>query len=218
MLHTHTLKFLRDLQKHNNREWFSEHKERYEKARDDFETFISKLLHALQKEEASFAGLTSRDCIFRIYRDVRFSANKDPYKTHFAASVKKDGRRSPYCGLYLHIEPQGGWGSFVAGGFWMPEGPLLKKLRQEIEYNTDEFLQILQAPSFRKHFEGLEDHRLKRFPKGTDPDHSAAEYMKYTSFIASHVVDPSSEKLLKECVSAYKAMKPFLNFLNRALD
>jgi uncharacterized protein (TIGR02453 family) len=218
MLQPYTLNFLRELKKNNNRDWFNANREGYDKARADFEDFISRLLSLLQKDEPDFAGLEPKDCLFRIYRDVRFSANKDPYKTNFAASIKKGGRRSPYCGLYVHIEPSGGWGSFVAGGFWMPEAPLLKKIRQEIEYNHEEFDSILTSRSFKKYFSGMEEQMLKRFPKGVDPDHPAATYMKYTSFIASHDLDPSSKTLLKECADAYRALKPFTGFLNRSLD
>lgn len=218
MLQTYTLSFLRDLQKNNNRDWFNANRERYEKARADFEAFTGKLIALLQKDEPDFVGLEPKDSLFRIYRDVRFSANKDPYKTNFSASIKKGGRRSPYCGLYVHIEPSGGWGSFVAGGFWMPEAPLLKKIRQEIEYNFEEFEGILKARSFRKYFKGMEEQMLKRYPKGVDPDHPAAVYMKYTSFIASHDIDPASKELLKECAGAYRALKPFTDFLNRSRD
>jgi len=221
MIKESTLKFLRDLKKNNNREWFAENRTRYEDAKKDFELFIEKLISALAKSDPYLKDLQPKDCVFRIYRDVRFSKNKDPYKTNFGASIKRGGRKSPYCGFYIQIEPQGEWGTFIAGGYWMPESALLKKIRQEIEYNHDEFIKIIENKNFKKHLTLLEDHKLKKLPKGIPADHPAGEYLKYTSFIASQDIDTpqvKDAKIIKACVSAYTAMLPLLNFLNRVND
>lgn len=222
MLHSHTLRFLKDLRDNNHREWFAEHKAAYDEAKNDVEAFISQLIPALVKVDPRLAGNTAKECMFRIYRDVRFSKNKDPYKTNFSASVKIGGKKSASCGFYLHVEPEGGWGSFIAGGYWMPEAPLLKKIRQEIEFNHEEFLKILKDKNFKKHFGALEsEHTLTRVPKGFDPDHPAADFLKYTSFIASEPLTAAqlkSKDFIKTCSASYKAMLPFLNFLNRVND
>lgn len=221
MIQESSIKFLKDLKKNNNRDWFEANRSRYEAAKKDFESFIEMLIATLSKTNPALAGLQAKDCVFRIYRDVRFSKNKDPYKTNFGASIKEGGRKSQLCGFYIQIEPQGEWGTFIAGGYWMPESGLLKKIRQEIEYNPEEFSAILQNKSFKKYFKLMEDHQLKKLPKGIDADHPAAAYLKYTSFIVSQDVETASlkdPKFLKECTAAYKAMLPFLNFLNKAND
>ena len=218
MLQNPTIKFLKDLKKNNNREWFDANRPVYDKAKADFDCFVEKLIAVLIKTDPRLAGLQVKDCIFRIYRDVRFSKNKDPYKTNFAASVNIGGKKSPNGGFYIHIEPEGGWGSFIGGGYWMPEAPTLKKLRQEVEFNHEEFFKILKDKNFKKHFKDLEVHKLTRVPKGMDPEHPAAEYLKYTSFLVTEelmATDIKSPDLIKKCVSAYKAMLPFLDFLNR---
>lgn len=218
MLQNHTIKFLKDLKKNNNREWFDANKPVYDKAKADFDGFVESLIAALIKTDPRLSGLLVKDCIFRIYRDVRFSKNKDPYKTNFAASIKIGGKKSPNGGFYIHIEPEGGWGSFIGGGYWMPEAPTLKKLRQEVEFNHEEFFKILKDKNFKKHFKELEVHKLSRVPKGMDPEHPAAEYLKYTSFLVTEELSASDIKspdLIKKCVAGYKAMMPFLDFLNR---
>lgn len=218
MLQKTTLQFLKNLKNNNDRTWFEEHRNEFEKAKMDFEEFVAKTISDLSKVNPPIGKLLPKDCIFRIYRDVRFSKNKDPYKTNFAASVNIGGKKSPNGGFYIHIEPEGGWGSFIGGGYWMPEAPTLKKLRQEVEFNHEEFFKILKDKNFKKHFKDLEVHKLTRVPKGMDPEHPAAEYLKYTSFLVTEelmATDIKSPDLIKKCVSAYKAMLPFLDFLNR---
>ncbi len=222
MIKESTLGFLRSLQKNNNRAWFEDHRATYEAAKSDFEHLIDDLISSLSKVDKRLEGNSAKDCIFRIYRDVRFSKNKEPYKANFGASIKPGGKKSPSCGFYLHIEPEGGWGSFVGGGYYMPEAPLLRKIRQEIEYNHEEFLKLLKEKNFKKHFGTLEqEHTLTRVPKGFDPDHPAAEFLKYTSFIASEPLTATqlkSKDFIKTCTASYKAMLPFLDFLNRVND
>ncbi len=221
MLQTGTLKFLKDLKKNNNREWFEQNRTRFESAKKDFDLFIENLIAALSALSPELKSLQPKDCIFRIYRDVRFSRNKDPFKTNFGASIKAGGRKSSSCGLYLHVEPSGDLGSFIAGGYWMPDGPLLKKIRQEIEYNHEEFRAILENRNFRKHFRLSAEHSLKNVPRGMDPGHPAADLLKFTSYVVLH--DVSAEEftkpgIIKDCITLYKSMLPFLQFLNRIND
>lgn len=218
MLQNSTLQFLKDLRKNNNREWFEKNKLRFETAKDDFADFIDLLLKELCKIEPGLSGLSSKDCVFRIYRDVRFSKNKDPYKPNFGASISIGGKKSGNGGLYIHIEP-GGEGCFLAGGNWMPDAPLLKAIRQEIEYNSEEFKGIINQRSFKKLFGELEPYKLKKAPKGVGPDHPDIELLKYTSFVVSHPIDAkilTLKDLLKTCVTGFKTIKPFLDFLNRS--
>ena len=221
MIQPATLKFLKDLRKNNDRIWFDKNRARYETAKDDFHQFIAELIPALSKIDPELASLEPKDCVFRIYRDVRFSKNKDPYKSNFSASINVGGKKSRNCGLYLQIDPtKEGMGNMIAGGFWMPEAPVLKQLRQEVEYNTDEFKGIIKNKTFKKWFDELLDYKLKKAPKGVDPTHPDIELLKYTSFVATHSLTDAevlSKDFVKTVATGYKTMKPLLDFLNRGL-
>src|SRR5690606_37986107 len=129
-----TIKFLKDLKKNNNKHWLDAHRKHYDAARKNFEEFLQQLIdkHALQ--DPTIKEQVAKQCMFRINRDIRFSKDKTPYKTHFAASINMGGKKSVFGGYYVHVEPGG---SFVGGGVWMPQPPELKKIRQEIDYCYD---------------------------------------------------------------------------------
>src|SRR6476469_4765235 len=105
MLEPQTLKFLSQLKKNNNKAWFDAHRIQYEAARTDFSNFIQLVIEALQKSDPTLTGLTAKDCLFRINRDIRFSKDKSPYKTNFGAIIKQGGRNSAYAGYYFHCSP-----------------------------------------------------------------------------------------------------------------
>ena len=122
-------RFLEELRENNNREWFNAHKEWYLTVKAEHEDFINRVILALAVTEPDVDGLTAKDCIFRIYRDVRFSPNKDPYKTHIGAYMVKGGKQSPRAGYYVHVEPGN---CMIGGGIWCPEPSLLKALRKDV--------------------------------------------------------------------------------------
>lgn len=218
MLQPSTLAYLKKLRKNNNREWFQANRNLFEAAQEDYLEFTAKVIRECGKLDPEMAALSPKECVFRIYRDVRFSNDKTPYKTHFSSQLKAGGKKSGNAGIYIHIEPDGKEGSFVAGGFWLPEAPLLKSIRQEIEYNTEEFKTILNDKKFKKTFGEMEEHKLSRVPKGVEKDHPAAELLKHTSFIVSAPIETkelSSPSLAKRIAKDYLVMKPFLDFLNR---
>jgi uncharacterized protein (TIGR02453 family) len=164
------------------------------------------------------SSFKAKDCVFRQNRDVRFSSNKDPYKINFAAYFSVGGKKSIGPGYYVHVQPGN---SFLAGGIWMPESESLKKIRQEIDYSGKELNAILNEPKFKKTFSGLEGDRLKTTPKGYDQDHPYIELLKYKSFIVSNPisnVEVSSGSFKKKAVEGFKLMKPFHDFLSRAID
>ena len=215
MLKLSTLKFLNDLKKNNNRPWFEKNKSRFENSKTDFTDFVSALLQVLGKTDPDFLLQDPSKSIFRIYRDVRFSLNKDPYKSHFSASFKTGGRKSHLAGIYLQIEPGA---SFMAAGYWQPEPQLLKLLRQEAEYNGAELRKILNNKSFLKTWGKLENLQLKKAPKGFDPDHPDIDLIKYTSYmVSSDLTDDLilTKDLITHFNRAYKTVLPFLEFLNR---
>lgn len=218
---TSTLQFLRELKENNNKEWFTANKSRYETAKKEFEQFVDGLIARIASFDPAVAHFTAKDCVFRIYRDVRFSADKSPYKTHFGAHVTSAAKKSEIhtrAGYYFHLEPGA---SMLAGGAYLPEGPWLKAIRQEISYNLEEFKEIMNAPDFKKYFGDIEGEKLKRPPTDYPADHPAIELLKQKSFLASH--KPTDQQLvsgdfLEHCGKVFKALNPFDQFLNRAMD
>jgi uncharacterized protein (TIGR02453 family) len=216
MLQKSTLDFLKALKKNNNREWFAQNKNAYEAARQNVIDFAQPLVDAMAKKNPALKGLDAKKLVMRIYRDIRFSKDKTPYKTNFGISVTPTGKMEYNAGFYLHIEPGK---SFVAGGRYMPIPPALKAIRQEIEYNTKEFKSIINNKAFKKHFGTLSPMKLKTSPKGYAKDHPDLELFKYTSYIVEHSLDDKlvlSNKLIPTCAQSYAAMLPLLNFLNEA--
>lgn len=216
-----TFQFLTDLGKNNDRDWFQENKPRYQAAREEFEQFITGLLSRIEQFDPSIAHHNARDCIFRIYRDVRFSKDKSPYKTHFGAHITSAAKRSEIhsrAGYYIHIEPGA---SMLAGGAYMPKGPWLKAIRQEIVYETAAFKEILNSESFRKYFGEMEGEKLKTAPRDYPKDHPEIELLRHKSYLATHrCADEQvlSDGFLAHCGRVYEALFPFDQFLNRAMD
>lgn len=218
MINLDTLQFLRDLANNNDKPWFEANKKRYEAAKKDIEQLVGEILIGCAAFEPTVADLKAKQCVFRIYRDVRFSKNKDPYKTNMGAWFSKGGKKDPFAGYYIHIEPGA---SFLASGLYMPESAILKNVRQEIDYNPEEFKSILNNSKFKKTFGGLADHKLKTTPKGYDKDNPEIELLRQTSFVVSHKV--SDEELfqpdfVKKAVTVFETAHPFNVFLNRSFD
>ena len=214
-----TFAFLKSLKKNNNRDWFNDHKSEYENAKDNVLGFIQELVVAFSTFDSSLRGLEAKDCLFRIYRDTRFSKDKTPYKTNLGASINAGGKKSMGPGYYVHLEPGG---SFIAGGIWMPPADEVKKIRQEIDYNGKDLKKILTKPSFKKAFGGLSrEHALKTAPKGYPKDHPDIELLKLNSFIVwKNVTDKDilGPKSIKTLTTLGKEMKPLMDFLKTALD
>lgn len=222
MVQAQTLQFLSALKENNNKPWFDVNRKTYEVAKKNFAEIVQELINDIGKFDKSIdeAQLEVKNCTFRINRDVRFSKNKDPYKTNFGASFSKGGKKAHSAGYYLHIDPTQ---CFLAGGIWMPEPDDLKKIRIEIDYNFDEFSNILTAESFKKYFpKGLDrDAATVRPPKGYDDANPSIEFIKLKSFTASSIID--AKEILKPnftdtVLEGFKAMQPYIAFLNRAIE
>lgn len=208
---TSTLSYLKKLEKNNNREWFNEHKHLYTDAREDVISFVEELIWEIAKFDKESGKTDAGKSLFRIYRDTRFSQNKEPYKTNFGANMAGYGK----AGYYLHIQPEQ---SFLAGGIYMLENDKLKELRKEISNNAGEFRKIVAEESFRRYFGGLsEEGKLQRVPLGFEKEDPMAEYLKLKRFV---VVRTISDKELLEKDAAekfakiYKSLKPLNDFLN----
>jgi uncharacterized protein (TIGR02453 family) len=221
MLQYTSVQFLKDLKKNNNKEWFDKNRNRYGQAKSDFEGLAADVLRLLSRTDSTIAHQQPKDCLFRINRDVRFSKDKSPYKTNMGMSISRGGKKVNFPGYYFHFEPGA---SFAAGGLWMPMAPELKKLRQEIDYNWEEFKKIVQSKKFKTIFGDLQKNgetSLSRPPKGYDAAHPGIEYLKLKSFIASASVsdtDIASEDLAGKITATFEAMRPLIDFCNRALE
>ncbi len=214
------LKFLKAIAKNNNREWFEKNKPNYLVQKTAFEDFLETLHKELLKFDDGLAGLNPRKQAFRIYRDVRFSKDKRPYKTNMGAGFSPKGKMEQEPGYYIHIEP--GNKSFVAGGLYMPEPANLAKVRQEIDYNPDRILKILNDKKFKSFFGGLSDwDRLKTVPKGYPKDHPHIDLLKNKSFVVSHYfadADVVSKQFPKKVADACKMIKSLNDFLVEAIS
>lgn len=219
MIQQETLAFLKKLDKNNNKAWFDKNRTQYEAAKKDILAFTQSLLQEMVAFEPSLQGMAAKDCVFRIFRDVRFSKNKAPYKNNLGCYIAPGGKKSTKAGYYMHIQPNGQ--SFLAGGMYLPENNLLKLIRQEIDYNTEEFKKIIESKSFKKTFGTIQGEQLKNPPKGYDKDHPEIALLKFKSYTAWHKIsdeDVIDKKFLKTCVAVFKELYPFNQFLNRAVE
>ncbi len=217
MLQPSSLKFLKDLKKNNNKPWFDKNRKQYDAAKEDFVLLVAQVIKGIGSFDPSIAGLEAKNCLFRINRDVRFSKNKDPYKNNMAAYFNKDGKKGLGAGYYMHIEPGK---SFIAGGIWMPEPPVLAGIRQEIDYGFDEWKKMVESKAFKKMFpKGLEGESLTRPPKNYDETNPAIEYIKRKSFIVTSTftdTEIQSKGFTRELTKRFQAMKPLVDFINLA--
>jgi len=220
MINPQTLDFLTALVENNNREWFMANKERYDKARENVIDFTAELLTLLHKVDPSVsADLDPKKCVMRIYRDIRFSKNKTPYKNNFGVSIPTLNSKLGGVEYYLHIQPGK---SFIAGGYWMPEATHLKAIRQEIDYNAAELKAIIDAPEFVKLFGDFRSQdQLKTIPREYSADNENIDLLKLKSFIVTHKIN--DKQLLKADCAAYMAnicskIYPMNVFLKNAID
>jgi len=211
--------FLKQLKRNNNRTWFESHKEEYELyAKTPMMSFIT----ALQPHFARFApefDLNPKRSIFRIYRDIRFSSDKTPYKTHIAAHFVLRGMPKGFVGsgYYIHLEPGE---FFVGGGIYIPDSDQLKKIRTAIAARGEEFLSIVEQKRFQKRFAPFEWSKLQRIPKGYDENHPMADWLKFKQFFVGVSLPESncySERLVNEVAGICEEAAPLVRFLNKSL-
>lgn len=214
-----TLAFIKELRQNNQRDWFEKNRDRYEAARKDFILFLETLVEGASAFEPALAGQKPKDLMFRIYRDVRFSNDKRPYKEHICAYMAEGGRKTINPGFYLHISPDNQ--SFLAGGVWMPPAPELKAIRQEIDYNLEELQGLLNNAEFKRYFDGLGGEKLKTTPKGYDADNPAIEFLRHKSWNASCMFSDelvTSDRFYDEVLAAMQAVKPINDFFMRPMQ
>lgn len=211
------LGFLGDLSEHNSREWFDNKRPVYEEARSTFERFIDALIDELRTFD-NLQGLSAKECIFRIYRDVRFSKDKTPYKTNFSAVIAPGGKKSLQQGYYVSIEPHGR--SMIAGGLHMPTSEQISRFRQVIARDASAFKTITGDKGFVQQFGKIEGERLKTAPKGIDRNHPEIELLQLKDVTAIHTFHdhelPAGD-FLERVAAVCRAMRPFLDYLDEIL-
>ncbi len=210
-----TLDFLKALRDNNKREWFTANKAWYEKEHAHAVEFAEALLARMGQHD-QLVPMTGKQSLFRIYRDVRFSKDKSPYKAHFSGTMKRDTkwRRGGY---YFHIEPGG---SFVGGGFWEPNAADLKRIRQELAADAEPLRKIIAAPEFVETFGQLQGEQLKTAPQGFSQDHPNIGLLRYKQFLVSQSYtdkEVTSSDLLDKMVLAFRRMRPFFDYMSEVL-
>ncbi len=222
MIEKQTLDFLKKLKKHNTKEWFDANRSTYEMAKENIKQNILQIIPALEKIDADIAKahIEPKHCSFRINRDIRFSKNKDPYKTNMGMQFNANGKNVSSAGYYIHIEPGN---CFAGGGMYMPMPPDLANIRQEIDYNFKDFKKIITSKNFTNTFtKGIEAYEtLQRPPKGYDETNPAITYLKMKGFIAikQFTDDEMMHKdFTKHVLKTFGALQPLLQFINKALS
>lgn len=217
-----TLDFLAELKASNNREWFEASRPRYEQASADFFETVARFIQSLASFDPEIAEIMPdpKSCIMRIYRDVRFSKDKTPYKTGLFAYVSKGGRKGPLAGYYLHVEPGA---SFGGGGLYLPEAPVLARTREAIAAHFDEWNAVVTAAGLRAAFPDgvLPSGALKRAPKGYDEANPAIGWLRYKGYYTqrffsdAEVLAADFADRLGDCC---RAVMPMVAFLNSAIE
>lgn len=214
-----TFKFLKDLKKNNNRDWFQENKPRYEEARQNFIESVVQIIKNVSKFDPQIGDLEAKKTVFRIYKDTRFSKDKTPYRINMGAHlVAHNLKPHDRAGYYLHIEPGN---CFLAGGAYMPPGPWMKAIRSEIDGNAKDLKKILNSKAFKDTFGEMEGEKLKTAPRDYPKDHPEIELLRYKSFLAVRNLsekEVADEGFEKEAARVFKVLKPFDDFLNSVLD
>ncbi len=216
------LPFLEKLRSNNNREWFNDHKDEYELAKKEFEQMCLDLILRISEFDENIGKVNVKECVFRIYRDIRFSYDKTPYKTHFGAYIAyPGGRKSHRAGYYIHLEPDGK--SFFGVGVWSPQPPVLNALRRSIYEHYDEFDEIRNEENFKKLYKNsfYEEDKLKKIPAGFPSDFPDPEILKLKHYLVSRDFtekEIDDKNFVDFTANLAKQAFPFVEFLNYTID
>ncbi|NQZ77802.1 MAG: DUF2461 domain-containing protein [Ekhidna sp.] len=215
----YTLDFLADLAQNNKKEWMDDNKKRYLEAKQQVIDLVAELLTRAVAFDPGLAGIDPRKTLFRINRDIRFSKNKDPYKTNFGASIVEGGRKTGNPGYYLNIMPGN---TFIGGGIYQPSAEMLQKVRQEIDYNGKELRNIIDESQFKETYgEPYGEDRLKTAPKGYPKDHEDIDLLQLKHYVFMKQVSDkelTSTNFIANVNHAFEILYPFNQFLSRAMD
>ena len=214
------LRFLSELKVNNNREWFAENKTWYDQVRLQFEQMCKELITEISTFDEEIKHVEAKECVFRIYRDTRFSKDKTPYKTHFGVYIASDGgRKSKRAGYYLHLDPAG---CFIGSGVWCPDPVVLKALRQSVYDNIEELNEIRRSPEFSQYYNAFfEEDKLKTVPRGFPKDFPDAELLKLKHYLVDYPLDDTilhAPDFVSRVAAIAKCAYPFNSFLNYTVD
>ncbi len=210
-----TIDFIKTLKANNNRDWFTENKSFYQKEHELFISFADDLLVGMNKSD-HIETPTGKKSVFRIYRNVRFSKDKTPYKNHFSGSFKR-ATKDLRGGYYFHIEPEN---SFIGGGFWGPNPKDLLRVRKEISTDASELKSIITSKNFIKTFGTLDGDRVKTAPRGFDKNHPDLELLQLKQYVISRKFTDKeilSPEFSSEVINTFKAMRPFFDYMSAIL-
>ena len=219
-----SISFLRELNANNHKEWFDANRHHYLVAKREFDQFVERLIVEVRLFDPTIGQIMAKDCVYRIYRDVRFSNDKTPYKNYFGAYIAQGGRKSPLGGYYFHVEPANAGflnNSIWAGGIYCPDAPTLKAIRTEIYECADEYKSIIKNRDFSNTFQWDNGNTLTTAPKGFPKDFPDIDLIKRKDFTFYRNIDEQtlqSDRLLEESIRVFKLMLPFNKFMNRAIN
>ncbi|MCB0835147.1 MAG: DUF2461 domain-containing protein [Bacteroidetes bacterium] len=218
MIQSETLQFLSELKENNHKEWFDENRDTYQKARQNFIQVIDRLIEGITEFDHTLDGLEPKHSLFRINRDIRFSKNKNPYKTNMGAYLARGGRKSIYAGYYFHLEPGN---IFIGGGCYQPMAPELAKIRTHIDLEAAKLKKVTSGTTFSQLFEEIRGEELKSAPKGYPKDHPDIDLLRKKSFfVMTHLSDQDVQKenFVEKALDIYEKIYPFNQFFNEALE
>jgi len=212
------LEFLKDLEANNSREWFDQNKEKYELTRKIFLEVAAVLIHEIRQFDDQVPVLNPKDCVFRIFRDVRFSKDKLPFKSNYGCFIARGGKKSGYAGYYLHIQPGE---CFLSGGIYMPPPEHLQAIRQEIYYHPQDYIHVIENKEFKSTYTQEYSDKLKTAPKGYPKDWEYLDLIKNRSYAFGHPLEEKdllAHDFLKKAIALFKIIYPFNRYLNKAVD
>ena len=212
------LEFLEDLEAHNNKIWMDKNRDRYLRSKNDFKIIVDQLIEHISLFDPQIRDLNAADCLFRINRNNKFSKGGPTYKPHFAATISKEGKQSPYAEYFLMIQP--GNRSMIGAGIFNPDNEQLRLIRNEIKWNGKEFEEILNHDNFMRTFNTLAGRKLVRPPKGFDKEEEYIEYIKFKNFIVFRELKDHElirDNFISSLIQYTYYLKNFNHFLNYAL-
>ncbi len=210
--------FLTELRENNNREWFNENRKHYNEAKEQMIFLTDLMIQEIRKFDPEIAPMNAKDCLFRIFRDVRFSKDKSPYKTNMGSYIAPGGRKSTKAGYYIHIEPEA---SFLGGGVWCPQPDVLKAIRYEIFDNAEDFKNIINNKDFKNYYKNIEGDKLKLAPKGFDKEFEDIDLLKYKSYAFTTPLTDDlllGSDLVDFSIDAFKKLHMANKYINTALE
>ena len=212
------LKFLKDLEANNSREWFDLNRDRYDATRKQFLVVAERLIHDLRQFDDEVPALNPKDCVFRVSRDVRFSKDKLPFKSNYGCFVARGGKKSGFAGYYLHIQPGE---CFLSGGIYMPLPEYLQAIRQEIYYHPKNYIDLIENKEFKSTYTLEYANKLKTAPKGYPKDWKYLDLIRNRNYAFGHRIEEQelfAPDFIEKATELFKIIYPLNRYLNKAVD